>query len=126
MRTVTNVMIVGVVVIGMVLGDWRTNPVSAADNDLPNSFSTCVLHGGDVRLVHNTLTCRLVQMSDFRVYGSGTTECGEEIMLEIWGETRTGMVTYFLQPTRAVHLPVVGEEGMAFANEPLPCLDEDP
>lgn len=96
---------------------------SAAD-DLPVTFSECVVSGGDVRTEGDEVTCRLVRSYDFRVYGTGQTECGEEIQLEVWGETRAGVVTYVLAPGKTVQLPEVGEEAMELPDGPLPCLDD--
>lgn len=98
--------------------------VSAAD-DLPRTFAGCVANGGDVRPVDDEVTCRLVRAYDFRVYGTTTTECGEEIALEIWGETRTGVVTFFLAPGKTTELPEIGMEGAwedASATT-IPCQD---
>jgi hypothetical protein len=96
---------------------------SGAD-DLPRAFSECVIDGGDVRSEAGDVTCRLVRAYDFRVYGSGTTECGEQIALEVWGETRRGVVTYLFDPGRTVELPEVGKEGMVLPEAPLKCLGD--
>lgn len=112
------------IVVACALAAGASRSVAAAD-DLPATFGECVARGGTVRQVDGDITCRFIENYDFRVYGSGTTECGERIDLEIWGETRAGVMTYFLQPTEAVELPEVGTEGMALPEGPIPCLDEN-
>lgn len=109
-----------IIVIAAALGA----PGASATEDLPRTFGGCVAAGGNVRQVDGDMTCRLVRSYDFRVYGSGETECGEEIMLEVWGETRTGVVTYLLSPQETVDLPVLGEDDMVLPATPIPCLDD--
>jgi hypothetical protein len=96
------------------------NAASAAD-DLPRTFSGCMLSGGVLRQDGGELTCRLIEAYDFRVYGSAETECGEWVDIEIWGETRSGVVTYFFSPGKTVDLPEIGAEGMVLPDEPIPC-----
>ena len=97
-----------------------TAGVSAAD-DLPRTFLGCVAQGGEVRNVDGDVTCRLIQASDFRIYGTATNECGEEVEMEIWGESRTGVVTYFLAPGRTVDLPEVGMHDAWPPDTTIPC-----
>lgn len=99
-----------------------TAGVTATD-DLPRTFGECVLQGGDVRRIDGELTCRLIRSYDFRVYGTGTNECGDLVDIEIWGETRTGVVTYFLALGRTVELPEIGGESMALPEDPSACLE---
>jgi hypothetical protein len=106
-----------------VLGALGLTDASAAD-DLPRTFIGCVAEGGDVRAHGDELTCRLTRSYDFRVYGTTTTECGETIEVEIWGETRKGVVTYAFAPGRTVELSELGLEGMALPEDPPPCLDD--
>lgn len=113
-----------VVMLGMYAGIG--GPASAANDDLPTTFGECLLQAGDIRLVEDHLTCRLIRAYDFRIYGSGTSECGEEIMLEIWGETREGVVTFFFKPDQTIELPVLGEDDMVLPDEALPCRESAP
>lgn len=106
------------------MGTLGTAGVSAAD-DLPRTFIECVGQGGIVRGVGEDVTCRLTRSYDFRVYGTMTTECGEEIDVEIWGETQKGVVTYAFAPGRTVELPEVGLEGMRLPENAPPCLEDE-
>lgn len=56
------------------------SPASAMDGyeGLPDTFSECVAAQGDIRRIGDDLTCRLVRASEFRVYGTGKTTCGDE------------------------------------------------
>jgi hypothetical protein len=97
-------ILAAVMAVGLAIG---VSGVSAAD-DLPRTFEGCVAKGGDIRRIDGELTCRLIHASDFRVYGTVPDECGEQVDIEIWGEDRTGVVTYFLAPERTIELPEVG------------------
>jgi hypothetical protein len=109
----------------MLPGAWLAIIEGASgSDDLPRTFAECVMNGGDVRSEGSEVTCRLVRAYDFRIYGWGTTECGEQIALEVWGETRRGVVTYPFEPGRTVELPEIGEEGMVLPEEPLACLED--
>jgi hypothetical protein len=102
-----------------------SGPAAAGDDDLPASFAGCVLEGGELRRVGDRLTCRLMVAWDFRVYYLGTTECGEEVELESWGETRGGVMTTLFAPHLTVELP---EDERALTDigvgTPIPCLDD--
>lgn len=100
-------------------------PASAAADDLPTTFSGCVLFGGHVRAVDGTLTCRLVLSWDFRVYYTGTTECGEEVELEAWGETHGGVMTTLFAPHLTAELPEDERELVDVPiGTPIHCLDD--
>jgi len=100
-------MLAAVIAAGLAMEVTGVGGVSAAE-DLPRTFEGCVVQDGDIRRVDGELTCRLVRSSDFRIYGTATDECGEEVDIEIWGVDRSGVVTYFLAPDRTVRLPAVG------------------
>lgn len=100
-----------------------TGETSAANDDFPTTFAGCVISGGQVRVVSGEMRCRLVHSYDFRVYGTAQSECGEELPVEIWGETRQGVLTFPLAPGRTVMLPEVGMPDGAIFATPLPCQD---
>jgi hypothetical protein len=98
---------------------------ASASSELPQSFAECVVQGGNIRQVDGELTCRLIQASDFRIYGTATDDCGEEVPVEIWGEARTGAVTYLMDPARTVELPEIGGMDEAWPTDvDLPCSDD--
>lgn len=97
---------------------------TSSAGDLPRTFSSCVLAGGQVRNDGSGIRCRLVETYDFRVYYTATTACDEEVQLEHWGETRGGVITYLFEPHRTTVLPEDTRElDDVGIGTPIPCLD---
>ena len=113
------------VILVMVALSALTTPVTGASEDAAQSFPECVLRGGEIRRDGDDIACRHITSYTMRTYLSGTTTCGEEVQYEIWDEIRSGTVTYFLAPHRAVELPEVGETWPEASATPLSCLDND-
>lgn len=95
----------------------------AASEDMPTTFSECVLAGGQIRGAGDEISCREIRSYDVLTYMMVTTECGEEVHIETLDEIRRGVVTYRFEPARTMELPEVGGESTGLPpGTPIPCL----
>lgn len=92
----------------------------ASGHDLPQSFVECVVRGGSVTMEGSDITCRYVETTTLRTYLTGTTECGETLTFDAWGETKRGVLTYMFDPALTEVLPEVRDDGIPVM--PMPCL----
>lgn len=109
----------------LIVVEMGTASDSTAAEQLPRTFVGRVIAGGDVRLSPDGLSCRLVLTETQRMYGTMESALGEQQPVEIWTETRAGVLTFLFNPERSFPLPastvVVSCVTSSDGSTPVPC-----